>query len=504
MNTPAQPDPLVIPPVRGRPAGTRRILALVAALAAVASLLAPAPREEAAVTLLLIDLSQSMRAGSPPRYLQAAQALTALASSQPGRIGLITCAASARLAVPPTHDRDSLLDTLTQLPREAARPELAPGPGAISGTRLADGLRMARAMLQHTGGHRVVVLFSDGDDPVPDGSATQEAARLAEMGIQLQVVQVGTPGRPEPIPMGPGDWLQWRDQPVRSTVNTTYLQAIASAAGTTLADRWQTIAPPSKSLINPQSLCLLLSLLAWVCFLTGSTLRAPSNLSAALLLLTLAMPACQEKQKTTPSAEALLRQAAALPPTDPSRSGIARQAEALLRAQPPTQATRLRLLEALVLAGESVPMDRQALLAAQELALESEPLLNDRLNLFLARIRLRLAQCKPDSTPRQNQGGDPASGESPSTQGDPGETRPFSNPSPQTKSGKPSNQSGGPMAEAALPGAGRLPVLLDDKQPQTIHSGEALDLLRTARLWRQKRESTQRPWERPATELPDW
>jgi len=67
MNTPAQPDPLVIPPVRGRPAGTRRILALVAALAAVASLLAPAPREEAAVTLLLIDLSQSMRAGSPPR-----------------------------------------------------------------------------------------------------------------------------------------------------------------------------------------------------------------------------------------------------------------------------------------------------------------------------------------------------------------------------------------------------------------------------------------------------
>lgn len=504
MNTPAQPDPLVIPPVRGRPTQARRVIALAAALAAVASLLLPSPREEVPVTLLVADLSQSMRAGSPPRYLLAAQAMEDFASGHPGRVGLITCASGARLASPPSQDRDALLETLAQLRQEAARPELAPAPGAVSGTRLAEGLRMAREMLSRAPGHRSVILVSDGDDPLPDDSAAQEADRLAKNGIQIQVVQVGTPDRPEPIPMGQADWLQWRDRPVRSTVNTPYLQAIATAAGTTLTTRWQPIDLPSGYPFHLQGFCLLASLILWVWFLTGSGFPSRPGAVVTVALLALSTTSCQGRQKPVPSTEALLRQAAALPTTDPARAALARAAEKRARQEYPSPASRLRLLEALILAGESVPMDRQALLAAQELALESEPLLNDRLPTVLARIRLRLAQCKPESSTRPSPAGDLQPAGSQDTPGEPGDTRPLSEPSPLGKPGKPSPQPGGPMAGAALPGTGRLPVLLDDKQPQPLNAGEAVDLLRAARRWRQTRECNRLPWERPATEVPDW
>ncbi len=504
MNTADPPDPLVLPIVRGRPPRSLWILAWAAALAAVAALLVHAPRDQSPVTLLIADLSQSMRAGSPPRYIVAAQAMEGLASRVAGKIGLICCASGARLASPPSLDREKLLQTLGQLRQEAARPELIPAPSALSGTRLAGGLRMAHEMLSHTTGPRNVILFSDGDDPVPDDTAALEAARLAAIGVKLHVVQVGTPGLAESIPMTPGDFLLWQGRPVQSTVGLPYLQSIATAAGTALTTRWQTIDCSPSHPWHLQSLCLLASLLLWLGFLTASSMPTRPISAVPLALLILAISSCQGEPNSVPTAKGLLRQAAALPPTNLSRAAIAREAEKMARQETPSPTSTLDLLEALILAGESVPMDRQALLAAQELALESETLLKDRLTPVLARIRLRLAQCKPDPTTQQQASGDLQPGESQGNTGDPGSTRFSTEPSPLGKPGKPLSQPTGSMAEAALPGPGRLPVLLDDSRAQPLTPAEAEGLLRAASRWRQNRESVQRAWERPATGVPDW
>ena len=57
-----------------------------------------------------------------------------------------------------------------------------------------------------------------------------------------------------------------------------------------------------------------------------------------------------------------------------------------------------------------------------------------------------------------------------------------------------------------MPGTGRLPVLLDTRQPQQLSEAEALELLRAA-LARQRREAVRwnrDGWNRRAVEVPDW
>jgi hypothetical protein len=508
MSTPDISDPLIVPAIRGQNTPPRWPVALAAVLTALASLLVPSPPASPPITLFVLDLSQSMRAGKPPRYLLAAAQIKQSVADLPGMAGLITVAAGARLACPPAFDHAPLLERLGDLPAEAARPDLAPAPDSRSGTRLAQGLQLARTILAHRPGLRSVLLFSDGDDPIPDDSAARVAAQLASDGVALQVIQVGSPSNPEPIPLSANAWLEWREQRVLSTVNPSYLSTIASAAGSSLQ-----VEPPARVFSNAPSLhlptwCLLASLCLWIWFLAGPSLLARQALS--LTLVTLAITGCAQRTQPDPTEtlEILLARTEALPPTDPARAGLARQAERLLRrsSNPDTVHTG-QLLRALILAGESVPMDQQALLAAQELALESESVLGDQFTPTLAYIRLRLAQCppapaKPGQATRNGNGPDPMANslenlvERPPGQGNPSQTRP-DRPSDQS----PSTEG---TAENALPGTGRMPVVLDDRQTQPLAPTEIQGLLRAARLRRQKPGAPHQPWERPLGEVPDW
>jgi hypothetical protein len=49
-----------------------------------------------------------------------------------------------------------------------------------------------------------------------------------------------------------------------------------------------------------------------------------------------------------------------------------------------------------------------------------------------------------------------------------------------------------------------MPVVLDDRQTQPLAPTEIQDLLRAARLRRQKPGAPHQPWERPLGEVPDW
>lgn len=508
MSIPDIPDPLIVPALRGQNTPSRWPVALAAILAALASLWVPPPSAPPPITLFILDLSQSMRAGMPPRYLLAAAQIKQSVTDLPGMAGLITVAAGARLASPPAFDHSPILDTLGNLPAEAARSELTLVPDSRSGTRLAEGLQLASTMLSHRPGLRTVLLFSDGDDPVPDDSAAQVAARLASDGVNLQVIQVGSPSNPEPIPLAGNAWLEWREQRVFSTVNPSYLSAIAAAAGSSLqvepsaGSFWRAPTP------HLATWCLLASLCLWIWFLAGHSLL--TSQAIPLTLVTLAITACAQRPQPDPTetVETLLTRAEGLPTTDPARAGLARQAERLLRqrSNPDTLNTG-QLLRALMVAGESAPMDRQALLAAQELALESESVLGDQFIPTLAYIRLRLAQsppapAKPDPVTDNGNGADQmtnmpgAPNESSTGQGNAAKTRPD----------RPSDQSPSPAgsAENALPGAGRLPVVLDDRQPQPLAPSEIHDLLRASRQRRQKLGAPHQPWERPHGEVPDW
>ena len=509
-------DPLTLPAVRSpMPRPLVRGAATIALICTIAGGFWGKPGPAQVTTLLVIDLSQSMRAGNPPRWVLARDKALAGLDNAAESIGLITCAARSRLAAAPASraDRGRLRDCLDQLRVEAAHPDLAPLPGAVSGTRLGTGLAMARRVLEGLSGPRRVVLISDGDDPKHDSDVILEAVALASAKIDLVVVPVGDPMREAAIPLETDlgiDLLEWQGAPVRTRAQPQWLATIAEAGGGVLVDR---IPPAPGPATDWGTFLLAYALVAWIWYLAYPVpvflLLFPLKL--AVFPIILALYGCQQgsdrveaADQAMDSARALLHQAANLGLDDPQRALVARQAESWARAaatssRPPKEA-RLLLIQAHLLHGNCLPMDRPALLAALELALEeSDP-------AFLNQIRWSLAQCPPPGrrdTPQKSPGPAEQSTAASEGLGDPGGSAPDS---PRRDSGEVASGQGTENTPGLMPGTGRLPVLLDTRQPQQLSEADALELLRAA-LARQRREAVRwnrDGWNRRAVEVPDW
>jgi Ca-activated chloride channel family protein len=172
-----------------------------------------------------------MLAETPSRLERAREALrdlfAALEKRGGHRIGLVLCAARARLACPLTHDCDHLRDTLSQLDDAADDPEIQPGPGDASGTRLGAGLLQALAAHDpRFRGSQDILLLSDGDDPARDGEWRAAAAAAKTQGIPVHVIGLGDPDASSPVRL-PGGPLMHDGQEVRTRLEEAPLREIA-------------------------------------------------------------------------------------------------------------------------------------------------------------------------------------------------------------------------------------------------------------------------------------
>jgi len=146
-------------------------------------------REQATV-MLAIDTSRSMRATDvkPSRLGAAVKAADAFVSKIPKkfRIGIVSFATSARVALPPTADRSLVSTALT---------DLVPGEGTAIGDAIALSAQIARK--QRTSDGKIpptaVLIISDG---ARQGGRTspQAAARMAKsLHIPVYTIVIGTP-----------------------------------------------------------------------------------------------------------------------------------------------------------------------------------------------------------------------------------------------------------------------------------------------------------------------
>ncbi len=176
--------------------------------------------------LVAVDTSNSMLAQDvPPDRLTRAKlaALDLAQRARTDRVGLIAFAGSAFLECPLTLDDAAFAASVNSLDTRTI---------ADGGTAIADAIGEARrAFKKESGNHRVLVLFTDGEDQ--DSDAIVEAKSAADEGVIVLTVGVGT---------AEGDVLRIRnerggmdyirdenEQPVKSHLNEELLQQIAAA-----------------------------------------------------------------------------------------------------------------------------------------------------------------------------------------------------------------------------------------------------------------------------------
>jgi Ca-activated chloride channel family protein len=178
--------------------------------------------------VMAIDTSRSMLAAdvSPDRLTRAklaARELQRLARAD--RLALVAFAGTAFLQCPLTLDDNAFEQSLNLL-----TPDLLPEGGTALGPAILEALN---AFKDSGRNHRVIVLFSDGEDH--EGDALAAAARAAEEGVKIFTVGVGT---------ATGDRLRQVDeqgrttyvldeqnQPVISRLNAELLRDIARKTG---------------------------------------------------------------------------------------------------------------------------------------------------------------------------------------------------------------------------------------------------------------------------------
>jgi Ca-activated chloride channel family protein len=190
-------NPALLPNVVDRAPGALRYLPLTILLVALAAMVVgvarphavvKVPREEATV-ILVMDVSRSMKAKDiPPTRLDAARlAAKAFLRQIPEkyRVGVVSFASRATVAVPPTEDRALVT---------AALDSLKPGEGTAIGDAVVLAARLGRNQRASDGSRppRAVLLISDG---APDGGNTRPdaAARTARsQGVPVYTIVLGT------------------------------------------------------------------------------------------------------------------------------------------------------------------------------------------------------------------------------------------------------------------------------------------------------------------------
>jgi Ca-activated chloride channel family protein len=143
-------------------------------------------RETVPVTILVMDVSNSMRATDvAPNRLEAAEtAAIAFLEELPDDFlaGLATFARQADLQVAPTEDHAAVIDAVSRFETSG-------------GTRIGDGLTVALDAIEERGRRSdvsaAILLLSDGRDTGSDVPPDRAAARAGELGVPVFTVLIG-------------------------------------------------------------------------------------------------------------------------------------------------------------------------------------------------------------------------------------------------------------------------------------------------------------------------
>ncbi|MBS0651180.1 MAG: VWA domain-containing protein [Verrucomicrobia bacterium] len=134
---------------------------------------------------VLLDLSESMNAQdvSPSRLRRAKQKIEDLLNLSKGvRVGLIAFAADPHMIVPLTEDKEAIRHLLSSLETDLVY---------VQGSKLAPALEMAATLFNNDPGtNNAIVVISDGG--FEDGSAIHTAQKIAEKGIVIHTLGIGT------------------------------------------------------------------------------------------------------------------------------------------------------------------------------------------------------------------------------------------------------------------------------------------------------------------------
>ena len=185
--------------------------------------------------MLALDISTSMLAtdGNPVRRLTHAKNVMSslLEQLQGDRVGLLYFAEASIVVCPLTSDVTTLRDFLTAMTPETL---------VHSGTRIGNAIEIATDRLifdqsdlttgTDSGGQKVVIFFTDGEDHGIDAIAAAKAAK--RKGVRIYCVGIGNSNKPVPIPLPIESAGYKRDvngQLVLTALDEDYLEEIAKA-----------------------------------------------------------------------------------------------------------------------------------------------------------------------------------------------------------------------------------------------------------------------------------
>jgi Ca-activated chloride channel homolog len=177
--------------------------------------------------LILLDVSRSMQVAdvAPSRIARARQEIQDLIMlDREVRLGLIAFASVPHVISPVTEDTFTILNAL---------PALSTDLTELQGSRVSAALDRAETLLKSLPAEsaRAILLISDGDFDEPE--LTDQVRKLAEQGIRLHVLGIGTEKGarvPAPPPAQAGSWITDRSgKPVISALNANLLEGLAKA-----------------------------------------------------------------------------------------------------------------------------------------------------------------------------------------------------------------------------------------------------------------------------------
>ena len=178
-------------------------------------------RERGRDILVIFDVSRSMLATDlPPSRLDHAKFLLRelVKENRGDRFALVAFAGEAFLACPFTSDAAAFDQYVSEL-----SPDMVP----VGGTDLEKALRTALAAFRSAGGHRAVVIFTDGDEL--SGDSGRMIATLREQKIPIMVVGLGDPAAATPLPGEDGTLRRDREgKVITSRLNETALKRLAA------------------------------------------------------------------------------------------------------------------------------------------------------------------------------------------------------------------------------------------------------------------------------------
>jgi Ca-activated chloride channel homolog len=178
--------------------------------------------------VFLLDVSRSMLAedATPNRLARAKQQIKDMLDEMTGdRVGLVVFAGESRQIVPLTSHYEDFKQALD-----------AVGPNAVrrGGSRLGDALTAAaNAFISKTNDHKVIVVFTDGEDQESQPSEIAKKLR-DEKQTRIFTVGLGDMDQGAKIPdtqSGREDFVQYQGQPVWSKMNGEVLSQIATETG---------------------------------------------------------------------------------------------------------------------------------------------------------------------------------------------------------------------------------------------------------------------------------